>query len=116
MTDPLAEVLRTLRRDYLRDAPQRVAELREQLAAVERGDAAALDTLRRSLHRLAGSGGSYGFDVVSSSARAGEHAARRALERGGPPGTDDLAELRAAVERVDAAFAEARSAEGSPPA
>lgn len=104
MTDPLAEMMKKLGRDYLRESPARVAELRAALSAVEQGEAGAMDTLRRQLHKLAGSGGSYGFDDVSTSARAGETVARRLFESGAAPGVADLAALRAAIDAVAAAF------------
>ena len=114
MTDPLADVLKGLRRDYLRESAARVAELRAHLDAVERGQEGALDALRRALHKLAGSGGSYGFDVVSKSSRDGEQVARRLVEAAAAPTLEDLTALRDAVTRVDAAFARARADEASP--
>jgi HPt (histidine-containing phosphotransfer) domain-containing protein len=110
MTDPLAELLRNLRRDYLRDSTERVAELRGLLDRVQKGDAGAMDELKRALHKLAGSGGSYGFAAVSTASRAGEHVARRVLESGTPPGTDDLASLEDSIRQVADAFAAARAA------
>lgn len=111
MTDPLEAMMKKLGRDYLRDSPARVAELRAALGAVEQGAAGAIDTLRRLLHKLAGSGGSYGFDDVSTSARAGETVARRLFESGAAPAAAELAALRASVDAVAAAFAAACAAE-----
>lgn len=111
MTDPFAEVLKGLRRDYLKESSARVTELRELMAAVESG--AGPDALRRALHRLAGSGGSYGFDEVSRSSRAGEQVARRLTETGAAPTAEDFAALRGAVEEVARLFDEARAAEDS---
>lgn len=93
MTDPLAEVMRGLRRDYLKGAPQRLDEISALLRSLENGDAASLDQLRRALHKLAGSGGSYGFDEISKTARAGEHLAKALLDKGGAPAEADVAEL-----------------------
>jgi diguanylate cyclase (GGDEF)-like protein len=67
-----AEALAGLKRDYLRDAPERLAELRKDLAAFRAGEADALDSLRQRFHRLAGSGGSYGFPRVTEVCRAME--------------------------------------------
>lgn len=114
MTDPLAEALRALRREYLGDSVARVAELRRLLAPTEQGDRAALDGLRRALHKLAGSGGSYGFELVSQASRAGEQIARRLIETGAAATPQDLAGLRDAVDRVDAAFRDARTAPERP--
>ena len=58
-----------LRRDYLRDAPERLAELRKDVAAFRTGEPDALASLRQRFHRLAGSGGSYGFPGVTDVAR-----------------------------------------------
>jgi diguanylate cyclase (GGDEF)-like protein len=62
-----------LQRDYLRDAPERLAELRKDLAAWRAGEPDALESLRQRFHRLAGSGGSYGFPRVTEISRAMEH-------------------------------------------
>jgi diguanylate cyclase (GGDEF)-like protein len=67
-----AEVLAELQREYLRDAPARLAELRKDLQAFRNGEVDALDSLRMRFHRLAGSGGSYGFPRVTEIARAME--------------------------------------------
>ncbi|HEY3934983.1 MAG TPA: diguanylate cyclase [Gemmatimonadales bacterium] len=67
------EALSALRRDYLRDAPERLAELRKDLAAFRAGEPDALDSLRQRFHRLAGSGGAYGFPRVTVVAREMEH-------------------------------------------
>ncbi len=67
------EAFAALRRDYLRDAPERLAELRKDLAAFRAGEQDALESLRQRFHRLAGSGGSYGFPGVTDIAREMEH-------------------------------------------
>ncbi|HEY4099730.1 MAG TPA: diguanylate cyclase [Gemmatimonadales bacterium] len=67
------DALAALRRDYLRDAPERLAELRKDLAAFRAGEPDALESLRQRFHRLAGSGGSYGFPRVTVVAREMEH-------------------------------------------
>lgn len=66
--DPLIR----LQWEYLREAPERLAELRKDLAAFRAGEPDALDSLRVRFHRLAGSGGSYGMPRVSEIARAAE--------------------------------------------
>ena len=75
MTEPVdeqEEALAALKRDYLRDAPERLAELRKDLAAFRAGEHDALDSLKQRFHRLAGSGGSYGFPRVTEVSRAME--------------------------------------------
>lgn len=117
MSDPLAEALKGLRREYLAEAPARVAEIRALLVTALAGDRAALDLLRRALHKLAGSGGSYGFAEVSAASRGGEQVARRLLDSGAALAAADGAALADAVDAVDRAFAQARAAaERSDPA
>lgn len=75
MTAPLDDAedqIASLKRDYLRDAPERLAELRKDLAAFRAGEKDALESLRQRFHRLAGSGGSYGFPRVTEVSRAME--------------------------------------------
>lgn len=112
MSDPLAEALRGLKREYLRDSVARVAELEELLAQVGQGSGDALDRLRRALHRLAGSGGSYGFADVSRHGRAGEETARRLIDAGVPLQPADVTALTQVVSAVRTAFETARAAEG----
>jgi diguanylate cyclase (GGDEF)-like protein len=67
--DPMLE----LQHEYIREAPARLAELRKDLAAFRAGEPDALESLRQRFHRLAGSGGSYGFPRVTEVSRAMEH-------------------------------------------
>ena len=115
MTDPLAEVMRNLRREYLKGAPERVAELRSLLAKLNSGDPGALDGLRRAFHKLAGSGGSYGFAAVSTASRAAEHLATGILERGGGTALPDVGALSDSVEAVARALDAARAEGEGPP-
>lgn len=105
----LINALRALRQDYLSEAPTRVAELRAELQRLESGDMDGLRNLERLLHRLAGSGGSYGLPVVTERARAGEQDARAILASGSAPSSAEVERLRAHVEAVSQAFAEART-------
>ncbi len=70
--DMMDEAIVALQREYLREAPARLAELRKDLTAFRAGEADALESLRVRFHRLAGSGGSYGFPRVTEIARAQE--------------------------------------------
>lgn len=108
--DPLQDVLRKLRQEYLRDAPSRVNEVRTILEKVKKGDTVALDELRRALHKLAGSGGSYGFEAVSTASRSGERIAKAILEAKRTPSEQDIAALQATVDDLAAAFEQARQA------
>ena len=70
--DPLEEALGNLRREYLAEAPARMLELRKDYAAILAGERDAAPSLKGRFHKLAGSGGSYGFPEVSEIARRGE--------------------------------------------
>jgi hypothetical protein len=105
--DRLAEQLRALRREYLTDSTQRVADLRRLLARVSSGEGGSLAELRQAFHRLAGSGGSYGFPVVSTQSREGEHLSQRLESAHEPVTPGDLVALGAAVDGVARAFADA---------
>jgi hypothetical protein len=116
--DPLEQQLRALRRDYLADSMQRVTELRQGRDRLAEGERTALPELRQAFHRLAGSGGSYGYPLVSSSGREGEQLVQALIAGGRSPETADLAAIDACVDRIAAAFAEARrhlDAEGPTP-
>lgn len=105
MSDPVAEALRSLRRTYLEEAPARVAELRRALARLRDRDDAAETTLSTLLHRLAGSGGAYGFPAVSVIARELER-----VVRSEPDWTAvRLSELEAGIGQIEAEFARAAS-------
>ena len=70
--DPLEEAMAALRREYLGEAPLRMMELRKDYAAVLAGETGAAESLKGRLHKLVGSGGSYGFPDISEHARSAE--------------------------------------------
>lgn len=72
--DPMAEVMRGLRAAYLGEAPERIRELSASLGRLRLRDRGALEEIERYFHRLAGSGGSYGFPDVTTRSRTAEHA------------------------------------------
>ena len=85
-----------LQREYLAELPAQIAEIRDAIGAFREGHDGADDALRARFHRLAGSGGSYGFPEISSVAREMEHwVATR------PPATE-APRLEAAVDRLAA--------------
>ncbi len=108
--DSLAQQLRALRREYLADSGQRVEELRALYGRLAAGERSALPDLRQAFHRLAGSGGSYGFPRVSERSRDGERLVVRLAGESGAIGPADLESVRGCVEGVAHAFAEARNA------
>ena len=73
-TDKLKAEMKALRAEYLAESPERVRELSEALGRLRARDAAALGDLHRYFHRLAGSGGSYGFAEITTRSREAEHA------------------------------------------
>jgi diguanylate cyclase (GGDEF)-like protein len=102
MADASDLALLELQREYLASLPARLEELRTDVLALRDGAPGAAGSLRTRLHRLAGSGGSYGFSELSAIARDGErwlanHAA-----------STDPASLTSIIERLAAAV---RSAE-----
>jgi diguanylate cyclase (GGDEF)-like protein len=94
MTDRLDSALLELQREYLSSMPTRLEELREDILALRQGAVDAAGSLRTRLHRLAGSGGSYGFSDLSAIAREGE----RWLTV--HPVADDTTGLASIVERL----------------
>jgi diguanylate cyclase (GGDEF)-like protein len=97
MSDPLDSALLRLQREYLASMPQKLDELRAEIAALGKGAPDAGRSLRDGLHRLAGSGGSFGFTELSAIAREGERwlAAH--------PDSHDTAALTSLVERLETA-------------
>lgn len=114
--DALVAALTRLRFEYLAEAPQRVAELRALWERAKGGEAAALTDLKRALHKLAGSGGSYGFPDVSARSGEGELVAQRLVDAGGAPEPAALEELRSLIAAVAEAFEATRRGGGEPPA
>jgi HPt (histidine-containing phosphotransfer) domain-containing protein len=72
MTDAVDDAFRELRIEYLAALPGRLEELRADVAGLRSGSPEAAAALKVRLHRLAGSGGSYGFVQLSSLAREAE--------------------------------------------
>jgi chemotaxis protein histidine kinase CheA len=112
--DTFARQLAELRREYLADSPKRVAELRGLSVRLSHGDAAALADFRQAFHRLAGSGGSYGFPLVSTTSREAEHLVQGLAAAGGALTAADLAAIDACVAGIAKAFEEAARSFGSP--
>lgn len=106
--DAFARQLLELRREYLADSPKRIEELRELMERLGRGDVAALAGCRQAFHRLAGSGGSYGFPLISTRSREAEHLIERIFSTAQPPTPADMAAIAAAVAGIATAFDEAR--------
>jgi HPt (histidine-containing phosphotransfer) domain-containing protein len=101
VTDPVDRAFSRLRLEYLASMPARLEELRVNVANFRAGHDDAIAALQVRLHRLAGSGGSYGFGDLSSVAReAQQWLARR-------PAPDEADQLEVLVDRMAKAVEEA---------
>ena len=97
MTDPGDAALLQLQREYLASMPQKLDELRSDIAALGSGADGAEHSLRDRLHRLTGSGATLGFSELSGIAREGQ---RWLAANQGPTDNRSLSSL---VERLAAA-------------
>ena len=112
MTDPFDAALRELQQEYLAEFPDRLDELRTEIAAFRALRPEAAAALKMRFHRLAGSGGSYGFPEISVVAREMEQWMATKPAPGEAPRLDQ------AVERLAGLFrqAQARMGGGARPA
>jgi diguanylate cyclase (GGDEF)-like protein len=111
VTDPLDQAILELQREYLAELPAQLDEIRSEIAAFQAGQHDAATSLRTRFHRLAGSGGSYGFPEISSIAREVEQ-----WIAAGPPSSESRRMVEA-VERLDGVVRRATTptaAEASP--
>ncbi len=111
--DTFARQLQELRREYLADSPKRMAELRGLSDRLAHGDAGALADFRQAFHRLAGSGGSYGFPLVSTKSREAEHLVQRLAAAGAELTAADLTAIDTCVAGIALAFEEAAATFGA---
>jgi diguanylate cyclase (GGDEF)-like protein len=103
VSDELEQVLAQLRREYVAESPARIEELRKDVAAFRAGEPDAINSLIVFFHRLAGSGGSYGFPEISEIGRSTE----QWLKSTPPPGPADAATLDRAMEQLARSFNQA---------
>jgi diguanylate cyclase (GGDEF)-like protein len=99
MNDAYDEAYRELQQEYLTELPKLLAELRSDTDAFRKGER-VVSALRTGFHRLAGSGGSYGFPEISEIARAAER-----LLSSDPPPAAAADKLDDAVKRLEAMLA-----------
>jgi HPt (histidine-containing phosphotransfer) domain-containing protein len=102
--EELERALAKLRAKYLAELPQRLADIRADLAKAEAGDAAAMQNVRLLLHRLAGSAGTHGFDLATSRARAAENLAAEVCDSSSTLDPAQAARLQGLVADLQAAF------------
>ena len=98
MNDAYDDAYRELQQEYLTELPKLLAELRSDTDAFRKGEQ-VVPALRTGFHRLAGSGGSYGFPEISEIARAAER-----LLSSDPPPAKAADKLDDAVKRLEAAL------------
>ncbi|MDH4130501.1 MAG: diguanylate cyclase [Gemmatimonadota bacterium] len=101
MSDAIDEVMAGLRREYLLEAPARLAELRKDLLALRAGEADAAQSLSGRFHRLAGSGGSHGYPEITEIAKGAENFLRQNPLPAPGIAADHLSEL---VDRLATSF------------
>jgi diguanylate cyclase (GGDEF)-like protein len=112
MTGQFDAALLQLRREYLSAMPSRLEELRDDIVALHQGNPDAAGSLRSRLHRLAGSGGSYGFADLSAIAREGERWLAVHSGSGDTAGMASIVErLAAAVRNAEVQFAPSEAGE-----
>jgi diguanylate cyclase (GGDEF)-like protein len=103
-----------LQREFLNELPALLAEIRNDIGTFRQGRGEATASLRTRFHRLAGSGGSYGFPAISEIGRETE------LWLATTPGSVEAPRLDAALTRLEQALAQARQQlaprDGSDPA
>lgn len=109
--DELHRRLAELRAIYIAESPERLGELWRSFARVQNGDVAALVELGGMLHRLAGTGGSYGLMGVTEHARVAEHTVRALMTENRAPDPGERAMLRTQLQNLADAFAAASSPE-----
>jgi diguanylate cyclase (GGDEF)-like protein len=107
MTDPLDDALLQLQHEYLAAFPGRIEELRTDIAAFRALRPEAAAALRMHFHRLAGSGGSYGFPEISTVAREMENWMAT------KPAPGEAPRLDAAVDHLATLFRQAQAKLGS---
>jgi len=90
-----------LQREYLAELPGMLLLIRNEIDRFRQGDAGAAASLRTRFHRLAGSGGSYGFPAISAVAREVDQWLRT-----DPPATE-AHRMDAAVTRLEELVGEA---------
>ena len=94
------ELFQQLRREYLSESEERLAELRAGLSGFQNRNPGALASLKTHFHRLAGSGGSYGFPEISALAKEAE----LWVATGPAPDETAVARLQETIRRLDEIF------------
>jgi len=100
----LGKEFQKLRTEFRGSLPAKLTRLRSLWGRIdcEEPDADALEILKRELHTMAGSAGSFGLPQVSTAAAAAE-AALEGLKEGTRPGMKRAAKFNALLDKLDKA-------------
>jgi len=100
----LGKEFQKLRKEFRGSLPAKLRRLRSLWERIdcEEPDADALEILKRELHTMAGSAGSFGLPQVSKAAAAVE-AALEGLKQGSRPGAKRAAKCRALLDKLEKA-------------
>lgn len=94
------------RAGYKTSVRERLATMAALLAALraQPAEIASLQEIRRHVHNLAGSGGTYGFTVLTAAAQAGELRVEALLAGGTKPTAADFAALTSLLAELETAL------------
>ena len=100
----LGKEFQKLRTEFRGSLPAKLRRMRSLWERIdcEEPDGDALDMLKRDLHTMAGSAGSFGLPQVSKAAAAAEDALD-GLKAGSRPGAKRAAKFRALLDKLDKA-------------
>lgn len=105
-SDALASALGALRSDYLNPWPEKLARFAALVRELDNPQTAAdvLANFRTEFHRLAGSGGSYGFPKVSDQGREAELFIVSIIETGGTVSAESAQKIQDYIVNLDTLF------------
>ncbi len=107
--DSMNESLEALRKEYLERMTGTIEELKTLQQSASRGsEAAPFGELRQAFHRLAGSGATYGYPVITDTGRAAETYLDALLESADAPPLDAASRIADFIQGLEKAHAEAR--------
>jgi chemotaxis protein histidine kinase CheA len=111
--DPVSDRLAALFAEYRNQLPDRMTQIELQFEAVrtDPADAQRLTSLVFSLHRLAGSGATFGFDDITRIARRWEHLIQPRVKDGSAVPATELAEMASLLSELRTAIAAAHKSD-----
>ena len=103
------ESLQALRKKYLERMTGTIEELKKlQQSAARASEAAPFQELCQAFHRLAGSGATYGYPVITEAGRAAETYLDALLESADAAPSDAASRIADFIQDLEKAHAEAR--------